>query len=130
MLVSFFLFIAAILVTFPLIALLQFVPMPWFFLVLLLMHGGVVLFIVSRRRFLRGGYPVTRNYHFEYILLALYLPVLLLKVLSSFSILVLDPFAKTLAVLILTAVCLIVSAVNAYFVFRLCKRKNAEKREN
>ena len=122
MFVNFFLFLAAVLVTFPLIALLQFVPMPWFFLVLLLMHGGVVLFIVSRRRFLRGGYPVIQNYRFEYILLALYLPILLLKLLAGFGILTFDPYVKTLAVLILTAVCLIASAVNAVFLFRRCKR--------
>lgn len=122
MFVNFFLFLAAVLVTFPLIALLQFVPMPWFFLVLLLMHGGVVLFIVSRRRFLRGGYPVIPYYRAEYGMLALYLPILLLKLLACFGILTFDPYVKTLAVLILTAVCLIASAVNAAFLFRRCKR--------
>ena len=44
-------FIAAIAMTFSLIAMLQFVEIPWFFMVLLAMHGGVFLFIFSKKRF-------------------------------------------------------------------------------
>ena len=109
----FYLFIAAVVVTFGLIAALQFVEVPWFFLVLLAMHGGVFLFIFSKKRLKAQGYEVARFYSREYVLLALYLPVLALKVLSSLGVLHFDATLKTVLILGITAFSLIVSAVNA-----------------
>lgn len=110
---NFYLFIAAIVTTFGLIAALQFTPFPWFFLVLIAMHGGVVLFIVSKKRFQKAGYDVKRFYSLEYKLLALYLPILALKVLSSFGILQFDETIKTVLIFAVTVFSLIVSTVNA-----------------
>lgn len=111
---NFCLFIAAIVTTFGLIAALQFAPLPWFFLVLIAMHGGVVLFIVSKKRFQKAGYDVKRFYSLEYKLLALYLPILVCNLLSAgFDILRLDETLKTVLILVITVFSLIVSAINA-----------------
>ena len=111
---NFCLFIAAIVTTFGLIAALQFAPLPWFFLVLIAMHGGVVLFIVSKKRFQKAGYDVKRFYSLEYKLLALYLPILACNLLSAgFDILRLDETLKTVLILTITVFSLIVSAINA-----------------
>ena len=115
---NFYLFIAAIVLTFSLIALLQFVEVPWFFLVLLAMHGGVFLFIISKKRFKAQGYEVTRFYSLEYMLLALYLPVLALKVLSSLGILHFDATVKTVLILVITGFSLVVSAGNAVKMYK------------
>ena len=110
---NFYLFIAAIAMTFSFIAALQFVEVPWFFLVLLAMHGGVFLFILSKKRFKKQEYDVDRFYALEYKLLALYLPVLALKVLSSLNILRFDATLKTVLILATTVFSMIVSIVNA-----------------
>ena len=111
---NFYLFIAAIVTTFGLIAALQFVDILWFFLVLIAMHGGVVLFIVSKKRFQKAGYDVKRFYSLEYKLLALYLPILACNLLSAgFDILRLDETLKTVLILVITVFSLIVSAINA-----------------
>lgn len=110
---NFYMFIAAIAMTFSLIAMLQFVEIPWFFMVLLAMHGGVFLFIFSKKRFKAQGYDVARFYSLEYKLLALYLPVLALKVLSSLGVLQFDAMLKTVLILVITIFSLIVSVVNA-----------------
>lgn len=114
----FYLFIAAVVVTFGLIAALQFVEVPWFFLVLLAMHGGVFLFIFSKKRLMAQGYEVARFYSREYVLLALYLPVLAMKVLSSLGVLHFDATLKTVLILGITAFSLIVSAVNAVKMYK------------
>lgn len=114
----FYLFIAAVVVTFGFIAALQFVEVPWFFLVLLAMHGGVFLFIFSKKRLKAQGYEVARFYSREYVLLALYLPVLALKVLSSLGVLHFDVTLKTVLILGITAFSLIVSAVNAVKMYK------------
>ncbi len=123
--INFILFISAVIITFSLIASLQFTPMPWFFLVLLCMHFGIFLFIFSKRRFRKNGLDVGKYYKREYLLLALYLPVLLAKILQSIGIISFDTKIKALIVLILTAVCLIISAVNSIFFWCESIKKHA-----
>ena len=110
---NYYLFLAAIAVTFGFIAALQFIAFPWFFAALLAMHVGVFLFIVSKKRFQKDGHEVKKFYSLEYKLLALYLPILALKVLSSMEILQFDPTVKTVLILAVTVFSLAVSAVNA-----------------
>ena len=112
------LFLAAIAVTFGFIAALQFIAFPWFFLALLCMHVGVFLFIFSKKRFQKEGFEVKKFYSLEYKLLALYLPILALKVLSSLEVLHFDPTLKTALILIVTVFSLVVSAVNAVKLYR------------
>lgn len=122
---SFYLFLTAIAVTFGFIAALQFIAFPWFFLALLCMHVGVFLFIFSKKRFQKAGFQVKKFYSLEYKLLALYLPILALKVLSSLEILHFDPTWKTVLILVVTAVSLAFSAANAVKLHRYLKAKNA-----
>ena len=110
---NFYLFLSAIAVTFGFIAALQFISFPWFFAALLAMHCGVFLFIFSKKRFQKAGYDVKRFYSLEYKLLALYLPILGLKVLSAFEILYFDPTLKAVLILAVTAFSLVVSGYNA-----------------
>lgn len=121
MMKNFYLFIAAIAMTFSFIAVLQFVEVPWFFLVLLAMHGGVFLFIFSKKRFEAQGYDIARFYALEYKLLALYLPVLALKVLSSLNVLRFDAALKTVLILAITVFSLIASVVNAVKMYKYMK---------
>ena len=122
---NFYLFLAAIAVTFGFIAALQFIAFPWFFLALLCMHVGVFLFIFSKKRLQKAGFQVKKFYSLEYKLLALYLPILALKVLSSLEILHFDPTLKTVLILVVTVVSLAVSAANAVKLYRYLKEKSA-----
>ncbi len=111
---AYILFLLAILCTFGFICLLQFVSFPLFFLVLLLMHGGVALFIVSKKLFKKAGASTVPYYKREYILLALYLPILLYKILGNFGLYTVNVPVKSIIALCLTGVCLVVSGLNAY----------------
>ena len=122
MMKNFGLFIAAIALTFSCIAVLQFVEIPVFFLVLLAMHGGVFLFIFSKKRFKAQGYEVAGFYSLEYKLLALYLPILALKVLSALEILRFDAMLKTVLILAVTVFSMIVSVRNAGNLYRYLKK--------
>lgn len=121
---NFYLFIAAIVLTFGFIAVLQFVEVPWFFLVLLAMHGGVFLFIFSKKRFKAQGYDVARFYALEYKLLALFLPILALKVLSSLNILRFDATLKTVLILVITVFSVSASTVNAVKMYKYLKAES------
>ncbi len=120
---NFILFLAAVAITFSLIAVLQFTPMPWFFLVLLGMHGGIFLFIFSKRRFRKAGHQVGKFYKREYLLLACYLPILGAKILQSIGLISLDDSLKTVIVLVLTGLCLVLSAVNGVLFWRELTKK-------
>ena len=74
---NFILYIAAVAVTLGFISLLQFVPTPWFFAVLIAMHGGVLFIIVSKKRFKRAGFSVSQFYNAQYIFLLPYLLIML-----------------------------------------------------
>lgn len=74
------LFLLSNLITFTFISLLQ-MANGWLFVVFLLaMHSGIVLFLVSRKRFMAQDPDVKRFYDRTSIYLALYIPLLLYKV--------------------------------------------------
>jgi hypothetical protein len=122
---NFYIFISAIAVTFGFIATLQFIGFPWFFAALLAMHFGVFLFIFSKKRFQKAGFEVKKFYSLEYKLLALYLPILALKVLSALDVLHFDPTLKVVLILAVTLFSLVVSAVNAVKLHRYLKEQAA-----
>ena len=72
-----FLFVCAGFVTFSFITLLQFIPLPWFFIALVAMHGGIALFIISKRMFKKSGFAVSRYYKTQYLMLIPYLLIML-----------------------------------------------------
>lgn len=119
---AFYLFVTAIIVTFGFIAFLQFIPFPWFFVALVCMHGGVFLFIISKKRFKIAGFDASRFYSLEYKLLALYLPILAAKLTASFG---LFEFNETLKTALIAAVSLFsaaVSIVNAKKLYNKIKK--------
>ena len=120
---NFALFVSAVCVTFGFIALLQIIPFPWFFLALLLMHFGVFLFIFSKKCFKAEGYDVARFYSIEYKLLALYLPILALKLMSSFGILHFDDTLKAVLIIAVTLFSVVVSIHNATKLYKYIKTK-------
>ena len=122
---NFKLFIAAIVVTFGFIASLQFIAFPWFFAALLAMHFGVFLFIFSKKRFQKAGFQVKQFYSLEYKLLALYLPILALKVLSALHVLHFDATVKVVLILAVTLFSLVVSAVNARQLYHHLRQQGA-----
>ena len=121
---SFYLFISAIAVTFGFIALLQFIPFPWFFVALVCMHVGVFLFIFSKKQFKKAGYDVGRFYSLEYKLLALYLPILAAKLVSSFGLFYFDPRIKVALIGSVTVFSVIVSVINAKVLYGEIKNRN------
>lgn len=123
---NFYLFISAVSVTFGFIAALQFIPFPWFFAALVCMHGGVFLFIFSKKRFKKQGLDVSRFYSLEYKLLALYLPILAAKLLSSFRLFEFDSTLKTALIAIVTVFSVIVSIINAKKLYKEIKRSGIE----
>jgi hypothetical protein len=118
----FYLFIISNVLTFGFIALLQFAPVPYFFLVLVAMHMGVVLFIFSKRGFKKLGVDVKREYLIQDVLLALYLPILAAKLMAGFGWIVFPSELKTLLVLSLTGISYIVTACNALSLYKkICR---------
>lgn len=115
-------FLLANAVTFGFLALLQFLPFPWFFLGLVCMHGGVALFFWSKRGFLREGFPVKPVYALEYALLALCLPILGWKLLGALGLVTVVEHIKAFLVLGLTALCLVISLGNSLRLYAIVKR--------
>jgi len=99
------LFALAALFTFGFITLLQFAPMPWFFVALLAMHGGIALFIISKRMFKSQELAVSQFYRTQYILLIPYLFVMFYTFASKAGIVPLFTTEKTAFVLIYSVLC-------------------------
>lgn len=119
----FYWFLIANFFTFGLIAALQFVEIPYFFLVLLAMHGGVFLFIASKRGFKKLDVDVKKVYLLQDILLALYLPILAAKLMSRFGWISFPADLKMILVLLLTAVSYLITAWNSVRLYRIVKSK-------
>lgn len=106
------LFALAALFTFGFITLLQFAPMPWFFLVLVAMHGGIALFIISKRMFRSQDITVSRFYRTQYLLLIPYLLVMFYTFASKADLVPLFTDEKTIFVLFYSALCGFVTVWN------------------
>jgi hypothetical protein len=86
------------------------------------MHGGVFLFILSKKKFKAAGIDAARFYSLEYKLLALYLPILAAKLLSSFGLFEFDVTLKTVLIAVVTVFSLAVSTVNAIKLYNAIKK--------
>lgn len=110
---KFILFILGEVFAFGFICLMQFIDVRTqfltFVLVLIGMHGGIILLLLSKKLFTTEYDDNLKKYYsVEYILLALYLPVLLLKILGvTFS----YP-TKLVVIFSITAVAVIISIIN------------------
>lgn len=99
------LFNLAAVLTFGFITALQFMPLPWFFLALVAMHGGIALFIVSKRAFKRQGFEVALFYRTQYLLLVPYVCVMAYTFAARAGIVALFAQEKAIAVLCYSAFC-------------------------
>lgn len=99
-------------ITFGFITLLQFLSGVWFILALVLMHSGIVMFIVARKRFEKQGVNVLRQFRLTYIVLAFYLPVLGYKLLARVFAYAVNETLTTIYVLVLTAIAVMIGVYN------------------
>lgn len=106
------LFALAALLTFGFITLLQFIAVPWFFLVLIAMHGGIALFIVSKRRFKKTGFSVSRYYKTQYIMLIPYLLIMFYAFATRAGIVPAYDDAKMAVTLAYSAFCAVLTVWN------------------
>jgi hypothetical protein len=106
------LFITAAVVTFGFITLLQVLPMPWFIVALVVMHGGIALFIVSKRRFRKTGFEVSRFYTAQYLMLLPYVLIMLYAFATRAGIVPALTEVKVVVTLAYTVLCAIFTTVN------------------
>ena len=99
------LFLIAAFVTFGFITALQFTPVPWFFLALIAMHGGIAMFIISKRTFKKLELDVKQFFRLQYTLLIPYLLVMVYTFTSRAGIIPMFTDAKTALVLLYSAFC-------------------------
>lgn len=99
-------FALASLLTFGFIMLLQFTPMPWFFLVLVLMHVGIFAFIVSKRLLRKTGFNTRSYFKRQYLLLLPYLAVMVYTFACRFGLLVMFAEGKMIFTIVYTVICL------------------------
>lgn len=116
------LFLLAVIITFSCICLLQFIEFPVFIVVLVSMHVGIALFIISKKIFTKKlGLNVKKFYIREYLLLALYIPVLIYKLLSKTGWYQVNVPVKTVVSLVITAFSVIISVINGVKLYKFIK---------
>lgn len=106
------LFMAAALVTFGCITVMQFLDKPWFFVALVAMHGGIALFVVSKRLLRAQGFDLIGYFKQEYALLAPFLLIMLYTFASKASIVPPWGDAKASITLVYALVCFAVTFWN------------------
>ncbi|MEG1528697.1 MAG: hypothetical protein RR248_00560 [Clostridia bacterium] len=129
-LVPYLLFILAQVFAFGFIVALQFVSpkeMLWLFiLVLLLMHVGIALFIVSKKLFKKVGVNLSRRYLIEYVLLLAYIPFLLIKIIGLPFHFEIPRNIKMPIIYAITAIVVVVSVYNDIIVYKIIKKFKKE----
>jgi hypothetical protein len=101
--------------TLAMLFLLQIIDMPWFFLVLVLMHGGIVGLILLKKRY--KSLNITFYYRNIYITFALFIPILAYKLIAAiFSFEENHDLVRYVSIAIIM-IALMVGAVNV-FVFK------------
>jgi hypothetical protein len=66
--------------TISMLFLLQISEIPWFFLWLVLMHGGIIVLALSKKKF--KTFPVLSHYRRTYMSLLLFIPILIYKIIT------------------------------------------------
>ena len=98
--------------TISMLFLLQISEIPWFFLWLVLMHGGIIILALSKRKF--KPLTISKYYRRAYISLLLFIPILIYKVIVKFFSLIENNQLVTILSLIIIAVCLINAIYTIY----------------
>jgi hypothetical protein len=116
------LFVFAQILTFGFITLLQFVEGVYFVLTLILMHVGIVTFILARKQFKRQCLDVSNHFKIAYFFLALYLPVLIYKLMSLIFLFTQNDILVMTYVLSLTGLAVIAGLLNTLILIRNVKQ--------
>lgn len=106
------LFLAAAIITFGCITIMQFLERPWFFVALILMHSGIAMFIISKRQLRAAGYNLMHYFKMEYIMLLPFLLIMFYSIISKIGFL--PPFgtAKASITFVLALVCFAITFWN------------------
>ncbi len=115
---SYILFLIAQIVTFTFITLLQLAPKRFFIMFLIIMHGGIALFIISKKCFIRKNKSIKHFYMISYILLALYIPILLYKLISTWCLFDFNVNLVRYTTISVTIVSLITSVYNSLKLYK------------
>jgi hypothetical protein len=123
---NFLLFLLAQVFTFTFITLLQFTDFPLFVVMLLLMHVGIALFIISKKRFIKSNRAIKQYYTNVYLLLSLYLPILIYKLLSYLFFYDINVALKTTFTIVITICASIYSIYNSILMHLYLKGQNKD----
>ena len=116
---AFALFVTALVVTFGCITAVSLTRPPLMFVLLVAMHGGIALFVVSKRRFRRAGADVAGVYAREYVMLVPYLLVMAYSFALRAGVVPDLGLIKNVGVLTWTALAAVLSVNNAQQLRRL-----------
>ena len=108
---AFGIFLLAQIITYIFITFLQQVQGVTFFLFLVFMHGGILLFIISKKMFQQLGVEAKPFYQRSYLLLSFYLPLMLYQLASYIFAYRVDNEAKWWITIGLTSVAVGVSTI-------------------
>lgn len=111
----FWLFCLAEIIVFSFITTLQFVEDWLFVLALVLMHGGIIIFIVTKKKYHQIGINVQKYYYRTYAILAMYLPILFTKLIYRFLDQPLKEDVITIVTMLITVVAVGIASVNSWY---------------
>ena len=111
----FWLFCLAEIIVFCFITTLQFVEGWLFVLALILMHGGIVIFIITKKKYRQIGINVQKYYYRTYAILAMYLPILFTKLIFRLLEKSLNEDVITIVTLSITVVAVGIASVNSWY---------------
>ena len=100
------LFCGAGMVTFGCSTAMQFLEKPWFFVVLVAMHGGIALFVASKRTLRARGFELKRYFMMEYAMLLPFLGIMFYTLISKTGALPAWGGAKASITLVYVLICL------------------------
>ena len=106
------LFLAASIVTFGCLTVLQFLDKPWFFVALVAMHVGIALFVASKRTLCKQGFALMGYFKTEYLMLVPFVLIMLYSFASKASLVPLFGTAKASITLVYALVCFAVAFWN------------------
>ncbi len=92
--------------------LLQISEIPWFFVWLVLMHGGIAILAVSKRKFKDLG--VKQYYKRAYLSFLLFIPILIYKIIVAITSLEENEVVITYISLGLIIICIVIGIGNIY----------------
>ncbi|MDI6452573.1 hypothetical protein [Peloplasma aerotolerans] len=107
-----FMFIIGQVIVYTFIIMLQLMPKSLFWILLVLMHLGIIIMIISKKKFIAQGYQVKIYYHRVYLLLILFLPVMFYKLLSGLLTYSVNDTIVTYYTIVIASITILLSFLN------------------